>query len=74
MSGRRGKKRNRYKLELTNTKKDFMLFFSPDSRLSPREHVPVDMKNGTLNFPESTRALNFGSVLPSNGSAPQTRT
>lgn len=36
--------------------------------------LPVDMKNGMRNFPLSTRARRFCSVLPSKGRAPQTST
>lgn len=36
--------------------------------------LPVDMKNGTRNFPESTLDLRLCSELPSNGKAPQTST
>lgn len=35
---------------------------------------PVDMKNGMRNFPLSTLARRFCSVLPSKGRAPQTST
>lgn len=36
--------------------------------------LPVDIKNGMRNFPLSTRARRFCSVLPSNGRAPHTST
>jgi len=36
--------------------------------------LPVDMKNGMRNFPLSTLARRFCSVLPSKGRAPQTST
>lgn len=37
-------------------------------------YLPADIKNGILNFPETTTDLNNCIVGPSNGRAPQTNT
>jgi len=39
-----------------------------------RKYRPVDMKNGTRNFPARIRLRRICSVLPSNGKVPQTST
>lgn len=37
-------------------------------------HLPADIKNGILNFPEITTERSSCIVGPSNGNAPQTNT